>query len=262
MGMHSGTLREGVALGSLMVVLLASPAIAQQQSRARTAPVAQNADTPVVLDQINVQGEGQPGGALLGGPTTTRTTREELDRQQIQSIADLSQRLEAGISFNRVNGSVNIRGLDGARVLTTVDGIRQPFIQDTRIDRSIGTAFDFDSLSTLDLLRGGSGGSTLGSGSLGGALAVRTLDPEDLIRPGKTVGGLAKTGFDTTDKAWFGSGAVAGRFHNTWALLQGASGEGTRSTTAARIRRSALLAPSRTRPISISTASSPSCISM
>lgn len=50
---------------------------------------------------------------------------------------------------------------------------------------------------------------------------MRTLDPEDLIRPGKTVGGLAKTGFDTTDKAVFGSGAVAGRFHNTWVLLQG-----------------------------------------
>ncbi|WP_454656395.1 TonB-dependent hemoglobin/transferrin/lactoferrin family receptor [Bosea beijingensis] len=221
MGTYSGTLREGVALGALIVVLLASPAIAQQQGRTRTAPVVQAAEAPVVLDQINVQGEGQPGGALLGGPTTTRTTREQLDRQQIQSISELSQRLEAGISFNRVNGSVNIRGLDGARVLTTVDGIRQPFIQDNRIDRSIGTAFDFDALSTLDLLRGGSGSSTLGSGSLGGALAVRTLDPEDLIRPGKTIGGLAKTGFDTTDKAVFGSGAVAGRFHNTWVLLQG-----------------------------------------
>lgn len=219
----SGQLRGSVALGSLMLVLLGSSAAAQQQGRRTTPPPTATAasEAPVVLDQINVQGEGQPGGALLGGPTTTRTTREELDRQQIQSVADLSRRLEAGISFNRVNGSVNIRGLDGARVLTTVDGIRQPFIQDNRIDRSIGTAFDFDALSTLDLLRGGSGSSMLGSGSLGGALAVRTLDPEDLIRSGKTIGGLAKTGFDTTDKAWFGSGAVAGRFHDTWLLLQG-----------------------------------------
>ncbi|MCO5092219.1 TonB-dependent hemoglobin/transferrin/lactoferrin family receptor [Bosea sp. (in: a-proteobacteria)] len=217
----SGRLRGGVALGSLALALLASPADAQQQRRRTTPAPAPAAEAQVQLDQITVQGEGVPGGALLNGPTTTRMTREELSRQQIQSVADLSRRVEAGISFNRVNGSVNIRGLDGARVLTTVDGIRQPFILDNRIDRSIGTAFDFDSLSTLDLLRGGSGGATLGSGALGGALAVRTLDPEDLIRAGKSFGALAKTGYDSTDKAVFGSGAVAGRFHDTWVLLQG-----------------------------------------
>ena len=226
MGMHSGTLRDGVALGTLMVVLLASPAIAQQQGRARTSPVTQNAEAPVVLDQINVQGEGQPGGALLSGPTTTRTTRAELDRQQVQSLSDLANRVEAGISFNRQTNSLNIRGLDGARVLTTVDGIRQPFLIDTRIARGGTTAFDFDSLSTLDLLRGGSGAATLGNGALGGALAVRTLDPEDLIRNGRNFGALAKTGYDSTDQAWFGSAAVAARMSNTYFLLQGGFRDG------------------------------------
>ena len=216
MGDYSGGLRHGVALGAL-VLAMAAPAAAQQQRQAERSV----GEPAVTLDAIVVQGEAATAAPLVAGPTTTTTTRAELDRAQVQSIQELSQRLEAGISFNRNNGSVNIRGLDGARVLTTVDGIRQPFIQDNRIDRSIGTAFDFDSLSTLDLLRGGSGASTLGSGALGGALAVRTLDPEDLIRPGKTFGGLAKTGFDTTDKAWFGSGAVAGRFKDTWLMIQG-----------------------------------------
>lgn len=223
MGIESGRLREGVALGTLMMVLLASPALAQQ---ARTAP-APASDVPVTLDQITVQGESTAGGALVEGPTTTRTTRAELDRQQVQSLTDLSKRVEAGITFNRQTNSLNIRGLDGARVLTTIDGIRQPFLTDTRTNgRGIGPAFDFDTLSTLDLLRGGSGAATLGGGALGGALAVRTLDPEDLIRNGRNYGALAKTGYDSTDRAWFGSAAVAAKWGNTSALLQGSFRDG------------------------------------
>ena len=220
MGYLSGQLRGGVALGSLMLVLLGSSAEAQQRNRTPAQP-APAAEAPVVLDQINVQGEGTPGGALLSGPTTTRVTRQELDREQITSLTDLSNRVEAGITFNRTNNSLNIRGLDGARVLTTIDGIRQPFLVDTRVSRGAQNAFDFDSLSTLDLLRGGSGASTLGSGALGGALAVRTLDPEDLIRNGRNYGALAKTGYDSTDRAWFGSAAAAAKFGDTSVLLQG-----------------------------------------
>lgn len=234
MASYSGNLREGVALGTL-VLLLSGPAIAQQRTAAQSAaPVA---EAPITLDQITVQGEGRGvGQALVEGPTTTRTTREELDRQQVQSITDLSNRVEAGIAFNRQNGSVNIRGLDGARVLTTIDGIRQSFLTDTRIDRSPSNAFDFDSLSTLDLLRGNSGGSTLGSGALGGVLAVRTLDPEDIIRNGRTFGALAKTGFDSTDRAFFGSAAVASRLNNTWFMLQGGLRNGHETATGGDVK--------------------------
>lgn len=214
MGMNCSGLRHGVALGAL-ILAMAGPVFAQQQ-RSPAPPAA--GTEPVVLDQINVQGERQ-AAPLLQGPTTTTTTRAELDRQQVQSLTDLSNRVEAGITFNRQNGSLNIRGLDGARVLTTIDGIRQPFLIDTRVNRAGANAFDFDSLSSLDLLRGGSGGSTLGGGALGGALAVRTLDPEDLLR-GRSYGALAKTGYDSTDRAWFGSGAAAARVGDTSVLLQ------------------------------------------
>ena len=211
----------GVALGTLIGAMLGSQA--QAQSR---APAQVPAQESIALDQINVQGEAV-ASPLLAGPTTTQTTREQLDRQQIQSLTDLSNRVEAGITFNRQTNSLNIRGLDGARVLTTVDGIRQPFTTDTRVNgRGIGPAFDFDSLSTLDLLRGGSGASTLGGGALGGALAVRTLDPEDLIKAGRNYGALAKTGYDSTDRAWFGSAAAAARMGNTSVLLQGGFRDG------------------------------------
>ena len=142
MGTICSGLRHGVALGVLM--LAAGPALAQQQ---RTSVPPATTDQ-VQLDQINVQGERE-AAPLLQGPTTTTTTRAELDRQQVQNLTDLSNRVEAGISFNRQNGLHAAAGLDGARVLTTVDGIRQPFIVDTRIGRAGTTAFDFDSLSSL-----------------------------------------------------------------------------------------------------------------
>ncbi len=245
MGYLSGQLRGGVALGSLVLVLLASAAQAQQQNRGASVAPSSAGEAPVVLDQINVQGGGVPGGALLSGPTTTRTTREELDREQIQSLTDLSNRVEAGITFNRQNNTLNIRGLDGARVLTTIDGIRQPFLVDTRVNRGGSNAFDFDSLSTLDLLRGGSGASTLGSGALGGALAVRTLDPEDLIKSGRSYGALAKTGYDSTDRAWFGSAAAAARLNNTWFLLQGGFRDGHEIDSKGNVKT---IGPTRTAP--------------
>lgn len=204
------------------MLMVSAPAVAQQQPGPRPAVT----DEQLQLDAIVVQGEGGAAAPLLAGPTTTTTTRQELDRNQIQSITDLSNRLEAGIGFNRNNGSINIRGLEGPRVLTTIDGIRQTFVTDNRIDRGTTNAFDFDALSTLDLLRGGSGASTLGSGALGGVLAVRTLDPKDLIKPGRSFGALAKTGYDSTDEAWFGSGAVAARLQNTYFLLQGSFRDG------------------------------------
>ena len=110
MGMNCSGLRRGVALGALM--LAAAPALAQQQRN----PALPAATQPVQLDQINVQGERE-AAPLLQGPTTTTTTRAQLDRQQVQSLTDLSNRVEAGITFNRQNGSLNIRGLDGAREL-------------------------------------------------------------------------------------------------------------------------------------------------
>jgi hemoglobin/transferrin/lactoferrin receptor protein len=247
MGGHSGGLHYGVALGVLALIMTAPKAGAQQQG---SAPPAASGEA-VVLDTITVQGQRQ-AEPLAEGPTTTTTTREELDRQQVQNLSDLANRVEAGIAFNPKTGLLNIRGLDGPRVLVTVDGIRQSYNVDlnrTNADRSVSrgpqAAFDFDSLSTLDLLRGPSGTSTLGGGSLGGALAVRTLDPEDIIRNGRSYGALAKTGYDSADRAWFGSAAAAARWNDTSVLLQGGFRTGHETENRGSLKS---IGPTRTAP--------------
>ncbi|MFC0284164.1 TonB-dependent receptor plug domain-containing protein [Camelimonas abortus] len=133
------------------------------------------------LDAITVEGAPQ-ASPLVAGPTTAAITRAELDREQVRRISDIGNLPGAGVGFNRNTGSINIRGLEGARVLTTIDGIRQTFVTDSRIDRGAAAAFDFNAPGGLDLLRGTGGGATPGSGAPGGARALRTPDPEDLAR--------------------------------------------------------------------------------
>ena len=55
----------------------------------------------------------------------------------------------------------------------------------------------------------GADSSRIGSGALGGALVLRTLEPEDLIGEGRDWGGVAKTTYDSEDKSVGGSLAVA-----------------------------------------------------
>ncbi|TDR94059.1 TonB-dependent hemoglobin/transferrin/lactoferrin family receptor [Enterovirga rhinocerotis] len=202
--------------------------------------------TPAPTPAFLPGSSGRPAGSpLLQGPTTTTTTRAELDQLQIQSIQDLGRSVEAGISFNRNNNSINIRGLDGPRVLTTIDGIRQSFITDTRVGSSATNAFDFDSLSSLDLVRGPGGASLVGPGTLGGALAVRTLDPRNLIQGNNTYGGMAKTGYDSMDRAWFGSAAGAARLGQTYFMLQGNVRDGEETENHGRV---ATIGSTRTKP--------------
>lgn len=153
-------------------------------------------------------------------PTTTETDAETLDKRFIRSFEDLGESGEPGVSFNSKNESINIRGLDGDRVLTTIDGIRVPWLNDAVRGVSGGLdAIDFNSLSSIDVIRGANS-SQAGSGALGGALAMRTLDPEDLLQEGKGFASLVKSDYDSADQSWGLNAALAGREQNTLWLLQ------------------------------------------
>ncbi|WP_158555159.1 TonB-dependent hemoglobin/transferrin/lactoferrin family receptor [Fulvimarina endophytica] len=194
-----------VALGALM----AGSALAQSAR-----------DTPVLLDQVMVQADGAAPPLGVGGTVTTQTTtRETIENRVIEDIEDID-RVEAGVSFDRAARSINIRGLAGPRVLTTIDGIRVPYLFDvTRGAVGGPDAFDFNTLSAFDLTRGAD--PLLGSGALGGVLALDTLDPEDLIYDDRKTGFLTKSGYDSADDSWFNSSAAAFRFGDTYILAQG-----------------------------------------
>ncbi|MCP1636992.1 TonB-dependent hemoglobin/transferrin/lactoferrin family receptor [Kerstersia gyiorum] len=161
-------------------------------------------------------------------PSATTTSRETLDERFIHNFQDLGQRaepgIEAGRSLRNGNTQINIRGLQGARVLTLVDGIRLPDVFEFTGRDSIGQDMvDFTSLKSVDIVRGP--GSTLyGSSALAGIVGLRTLDPSDVIRPGGSFGARGVMDYRSDDGSRGLNVALAGLFDNdntAWLIQAG-----------------------------------------
>ncbi len=177
--------------------LLACTALAVLSlSTATFAQDAPNGDatalTPIVVKGKRVG----KAGTISDTPLATETTAENLRKNEVANIADLGDTTEPGVEYSKRTDGAVIRGLTGPRVLTTVDGVPIPYLENyarslgstiTNSDGG-GSSFDFSSLSALDVLRGADS-SRAGSGALGGALVLRTLEPEDLIAEGRDWGG-------------------------------------------------------------------------
>ena len=77
--------------------------------------------------------------------------------------------------------SFNIRGIDGNRVLFTIDGIRQPdqfmFGGSTAVGRDY---LDVNAYKRVEILKGSASG-LYGSDAIGGVVTFVTLDPSDLL---------------------------------------------------------------------------------
>lgn len=112
--------------------------------------------------------------------------QEDFQFYQVNSLRDLF-RYEPGVSIrdNPRYGAqdVNIRGIEGNRILFQVDGIRLPerfLFGPFNIGR--GEYVDLGTLQAVEVLRGPA--STLyGSDALGGVVTYRSLQPADLLGP-------------------------------------------------------------------------------
>lgn len=179
-----------------------------------------------LLDVIVAKGDRLKPGSATDTPLSSTVEKEEIEDKQITSIEELGRSIEPGVNFNRETGAVNIRGLEGSRVLTTIDGIPLRYLADATRDSSGGVdSFDFSSLSAVDVMRGADS-SRAGAGALGGVLGLFTLEPEDLIEEGRDWGGIVKVTYDSADNSIGGSAAVARRFGNTSVLFQGGYKQG------------------------------------
>jgi hemoglobin/transferrin/lactoferrin receptor protein len=162
------------------------------------SPVTQSQLLPQLVSQVSipnvsVEPEAELEVTVIGtrtrraikdSPSTVSVQeRPDLDRNFVRNLSD-TVRYEPGVSVdNRPvragNGSVNIRGIEGNRVLLLVDGIRLPDILGmTNTNRNL---VDFDCLKRVEILRG-SASSLYGSDALGGVVAYTTKDPEDYLQ--------------------------------------------------------------------------------
>jgi hemoglobin/transferrin/lactoferrin receptor protein len=175
----------------------------------------QTAGNVIALQQVTVSATRSAQDVSQVPSTVTVQTREQLDRQNVNNIQELV-RYEPGVSVggtgqrSGLNG-YNIRGIDGERILTQVDGVSipdsffyGPYAQTQR------NYVDPEIVKRVEILRGPA--SVLyGSNAIGGAVSYFTLDPDDIIKPGKDVGARLKTGYSSADESWLTSATVAGR---------------------------------------------------
>lgn len=145
----------------------------------------------------------------------TKVDRNSIFLRQAKDVKDLfSNKLDVNVSQLQTARSggegVNIRGLQGNRVTTTVDGIPLPEAQESKHFISYGVEFgradyvDVSSLRSADVQYAGS------ANSLSGSVNFATLEPADLLR-GRTLGGLIGSGYNSIDNSVYGTLGGAGK---------------------------------------------------
>jgi hemoglobin/transferrin/lactoferrin receptor protein len=136
--------------------------------------------------------------------TISVISSEDIERELARDISDLV-RFEPGVVVSGTGsrfglGGFNIRGIEGNRVLTLVDGVRVadefsfgPFLSSRR------DYVDVDSLSRAEIARGPIS-SLYGSDALGGVVAFTTKSPGDYLHgEGAHIG--AKFGYSSLDSS-------------------------------------------------------------
>ncbi|WP_277589463.1 TonB-dependent receptor [Pseudomonas chlororaphis] len=168
------------------------------------------------LQQVTISATRQEQDVSSVPSTVTVHDRQDLDRNNVNTIKDLV-RYEPGVSVGGAGqrgggiSGYNIRGIDGDRILTQVDGVEIPngFFNGPYA-KTQRNYVDPEIIKRVEILRGPA--SVLyGSNAIGGAVSYFTLDPDDIIKPGQDVGARLKTGYSSADDSWLKSVTVAGR---------------------------------------------------
>jgi hemoglobin/transferrin/lactoferrin receptor protein len=218
----------------------ATKAAADTADTAGTAAAQATAGAQADLGTVTVQSTALDGGdeadrSHEGKPRVLTTTIKAatLRNLMVDDLSDIARRLDATIDVRASTSSVAMRGLDENRLLTTVDGIRQPWLTDGVWSVQGGvSAYDFGGLSAIDIVKSGDS-SFFGTGAMGGVVALRTLDPQDLLgdaASGKTVGGLSKATYDSSSDSVYLNQALAFRHADTDVLIQGGWRDGNETS--------------------------------
>ncbi|MEN9844533.1 MAG: hypothetical protein RLZZ612_2362 [Pseudomonadota bacterium] len=223
------------------VVQLMTMAAVPMQAQAQLAPAAVQV-AQADLKTVVISGS-RSERALADVPASVDVlSGDDLDAAQVQDIRDLV-RHTPNLSVKRApqrfggvntatgrdgNAGFNIRGLEGNRVLLTVDGIRQPREMSSGTLGPVAFGRDYVDLglvSRVEILRG-SHSALYGSDGLAGMVAMFTTEPQDLLPKGQkdaTLGGRALVSYASEDGMRRVGGTVAGKPNDTVQWLLGAT---------------------------------------
>ena len=105
-----------------------------------------------------------------------------------------------------VNQRIRIRGLEDSNLKVTIDGARQ----EGKLFYHMGDiTIDPDLLKQADVAVGNNS-VTLGNDAIGGAVAFKTVDAADLLKPGQKIGAKLKAGYASNNDELLTSATVFG----------------------------------------------------
>ena len=164
------------------------------------------ANQPATLEAVEV---------VASTDTAATISKKQIQRQQPKDLKDLlSNQLDVQVNdLQRTrsgNEGINIRGLQGNRVASSIDGIPLPETQENKLLTSLG--LDFGGANSVEptSLRSATVQYNGSYQSLSGSVDFATLEPTDVIQSGN-VGGFVATGYNSVDKSFYGSIAGAAK---------------------------------------------------
>ena len=160
------------------------------------------------LETVTVVGSRTERDAADVAATITVIDTARIERELARNIADLV-RFEPGVSVGGTGSrfgltGFNIRGMDGNRVLTLVDGVRVP--DEFSFGPFLSARRDFvdvDSLSRAEIARGPIS-ALWGSDAIGGVVAFTTLQPQQYLAERDLYAGF-KVGYSSADEGASGA---------------------------------------------------------
>ncbi|MEG0938208.1 MAG: TonB-dependent hemoglobin/transferrin/lactoferrin family receptor [Comamonas sp.] len=206
---------------------------AQQQTPAAVQVAAAHADrsAPVMRDVVVSASRDEQDADSLPMSIDVIDAKQ-MEAEQISDIRELAAKLPnvqvprsparfglAGTSTGRdQNSGFNIRGLDGNRVLMLVDGVRLPRSYVFSANAFGRDSVDLGLVQRVEILRG-SVPALYGSDGMGGLVNFITMQPDDLLKDGKTIAGRASVSYDGADNGKRVGATIAGRASPEWSWL-------------------------------------------
>ncbi|MBY6208948.1 MULTISPECIES: TonB-dependent receptor domain-containing protein [Halomonas] len=185
-------------LCSAIALICSSSAVMAQEPLASLAPIQ------VTADRI--------------GDDEQRVDDDTLRRYQADDLQDIFSGMAdvtVGGGGSPVAQKVYVRGLEDTLLNVTVDGATQSGYLFHHQGRLMVEPELLKSVS----VSAGPGDATNGPGTLGGAIRFETKDPDDLLRPGESIGGLLKAGYFSNTDGYKASASLFGRINDDWSAM-------------------------------------------
>ncbi|MCS4533047.1 TonB-dependent hemoglobin/transferrin/lactoferrin family receptor [Neisseria montereyensis] len=181
------------------------------------APNDENTDNNAELDTVVVTASRYEQTLDKAAPNVSVISRRTMDSAAAHNLDDLMM-YEPGVSVTtdntrRGNGSINIRGIEGNRILMMVDGIRIPESYGggnggggTITGRDL---VETDTLKQVDIVKGPYS-ALYGSDALGGVVNMSTYSPSDFVDADKPVYFGVKQSYHSSDRSYGTTATIAG----------------------------------------------------